>query len=94
MLRGLLIALAALVAALLGFVFALSRGWLGDDEVAGDPVAIRRPGAVVGSRQAVQSDTIESLGASRDKQVLFGDFHVHTTFSFDSFLMNLPMAGS
>ena len=76
-----------------GLLFALVAGWFGDDEVAGDPVAVQRPAAVVAERQREQGRTITALGAPADKQVLFGDFHVHTTFSFDSFLINLPMAG-
>jgi hypothetical protein len=33
------------------------------------------------------------VGAQGESQILFGDFHVHTTFSFDAFLMNMPMTG-
>jgi hypothetical protein len=91
--KGILIVAVALFVFAGGFVFFLSQGWLGDDEVAGDPVPVRRPVAVVEALQSEQTETVSSLGASPTKQVLFGDFHVHTTFSFDSFLMNLPMSG-
>ena len=41
----------------------------------------------------MQAETARLLGASPAKQILFGDFHVHTTFSFDAFLANLPIGG-
>ena len=93
MFRGLLVAGSALLLGLGALWLAFSLGWLTNDEVAGDPVALRRPAGVVASRASAQNDTIASLGAPASKQVLFGDFHVHTTFSFDSFLINLPMSG-
>jgi len=87
--RVLLVLLLAAAAAL----FAISRDWLGRPEVDGKPVGTPRPPEVVRARVTDQASTLASLGAEPATQVLFGDFHVHTTFSFDGFLMNLPMAG-
>ena len=70
-----------------------SRGWFGSNETAGEVTPIARSEAQLERSQAHQTQTLEALGASPAKQVLFGDLHVHTTFSFDAFLMNLPMSG-
>ena len=75
------------------WLFAGASGWLGSDEEPGEVHAAPRPAATMESRSAVQAETARMLGASPDEQVLFGDFHVHTTFSFDAFLMGLPLAG-
>ena len=45
------------------------------------------------ARRDTQIETARSLGGAGDKQILFGDFHAHTTFSFDAFMMNMPIAG-
>jgi hypothetical protein len=74
-------------------LFAIQSDWFGRPEVDGEMSASARPPAVVAAQRADQASTAVSVGAEPGKQVLFGDFHVHTTFSFDSFLMNLPMAG-
>ncbi len=89
------IAIALVVAALAAFIFVqvASRGWFATGEEAGTAVAIPRSAEVLADYEVDQSTTREVLGAPEVKQVLFGDFHVHTTFSFDAFMLNMPMAG-
>ena len=57
---------------------------------------LERPaGDIIGAR--ITRDTIErrearnALSAAKDKQILFGDLHVHTTYSIDAFMFSLPL---
>jgi hypothetical protein len=60
-----------------------------------------RPAEVVADGAARQQDGRERLatraggprGVASAKQILFGDLHVHTTFSQDAFLFSLPLIG-
>jgi hypothetical protein len=87
---------ATLVVALIAVVVALAllgRGILVEDQHAGQPQAAARPEATVASRAQHVAEAARSVGVARPKQILFGDLHVHTTFSFDAFQMSLPMSG-
>ena len=49
------------------------------------------PDAVVETRTRKQTLAADALGVEQPKQILFGDLHVHTTFSLDAFLWSLPI---
>ena len=94
MLKKILGLLLVLVLAGVSWLFAAGSGWLGSDEVDGEMAQTPRAPGVTTARANAQSQTRAELGgAAGTKQILFGDFHVHTTFSFDAFLQNLPLAG-
>ena len=86
---GMLLGLAVVA----GLLFAAGRGWLGATLRAGSPTATARPEAAIAGREAQQAAAAAAAGVSDAKQILFGDFHVHTGFSTDAFTMSMPLTG-
>ncbi|HXQ24202.1 MAG TPA: DUF3604 domain-containing protein [Candidatus Acidoferrales bacterium] len=86
--------LEAVLAGTATFAVASCRG---QHQGPGEPAQTRLPAAVVAARTERQTDAVNHLiaedqAATRPtKQILFGDLHVHTTYSADAFLRSLPM---
>jgi len=78
MVVGVAVALAAV------YLGALWFGLFGHPEHAGEVTPGRLPARVL-------SERADRAGASAPRQILFGDLHVHTTFSGDAFVWSLPL---
>ncbi len=63
----------------------------GQPEVAGQIVGPAQSIERVSGAVAAQRQAIQLVGGPADKQILFGDLHVHSTFSIDAFLWSLPI---
>lgn len=75
------------------FFYAVGKGWVGEFQRAGSPESPALPAELVESRAETIAEAASKVGVESPKQILFGDLHVHTTFSFDAFTMSLPMTG-
>lgn len=70
--------------------YGVSHGWGGIERDAGTIHGKRLPDTTLAARAAEQ----QALAAGpQAKQVLFGDLHVHTTYSTDAFQFSLPLNG-
>ncbi len=84
---GLLAGLAVAGLALLG------SGVLGRSWPPGEPLETPVPASALADLAEAQAAAARTLGVPEAKQILFGDLHVHSTYSTDAFLNALPPAG-
>jgi hypothetical protein len=70
-----------------------SRGAFGDALQAGEPTDSRPPEEVIRAEDARQAATARALDVWEPRQILFGDLHVHSSFSVDAFQLTLPTSG-
>jgi hypothetical protein len=81
----------ALIAALAVYFAGIMNGWHGRTRGPGEITGEAVPRAVIEGRRAQQSEAVRSAGASGETEILFGDLHVHSTFSTDAFVWALPI---
>ncbi len=75
------------------YIYAAYDDWLGLPRGAGEITGAERAAVLVETRSAEQAAIAQGIGETVEKQILFGDLHVHTTFSTDAFLWSLPIYG-
>ncbi|MEE3059299.1 MAG: DUF3604 domain-containing protein, partial [Pseudomonadota bacterium] len=84
-----------MTALIVGGVYFLSMAieLFGEEREPGVIRGAALPSVLVQTREAEQQAIARGMKAGTDKQILFGDLHVHTTNSTDAFLWSLPIYG-
>jgi hypothetical protein len=91
--RRLVVVLVFALLALLAVGLLATLGWFGETQNRGVITSAARDSREIALRGERQDQARLDLGVSAQKQILFGDLHVHTTYSLDAFSVSLPMAG-
>lgn len=81
------------VGAVLTAYGAANWDWFGQSRGAGVIQGAALPDEAIAERGQSQAAAAAGLGAPGDDRVLFGDLHVHTTYSTDAFMWSLPIFG-
>lgn len=74
-----------------GYFADPNNAWDDSPLVFGTVTEARLPDTVIDDRGNRQANARNALSVEQDKQILFGDTHVHTTNSADAFMYSLPM---
>ena len=82
-----------LFAGLLVAVVVAGRGTFGTVEDRGSPAGNARSPESLREGERTQAAAARAVGREDGRQILFGDLHVHITFSADAFTFSLPMVG-
>ena len=91
MIKKILYAILTLVIAFTLYVLIVSEGFLGRYESPGEIINVSQPASVMQEKILRHLTASKKLNVNDTKMILFGDFHVHTTFSIDAFMLGLPM---
>jgi hypothetical protein len=85
------IASILLIVAVYGIGFV--NDWYGDTRGPGEITGAARSDVLMSARQAEMQAVMAGLEEDASKQILFGDLHVHTTYSTDAFMWSMPIFG-